>query len=241
LHGIRDDNGWTVAHADSPKVLYRHEKGTQVHSIKFEASFDAPVEHLLSLAREFDLTKTWNKFCTDSVILSEPSIFESYVYGSAWMLFPFPQMDTLVHAHGVDLAQEDRSLLIVMSDPTDMPANAAELPKAARKRKRASVLPGSCIRLEPLPVGPDGKHRVKATALTHINPGIPYVPPVLLNFVLKVMSPFMHRQMVKLLKDSFADPKQALPQRIQHKPELYEWVRQRVVKYLDIYYPAASI
>jgi hypothetical protein len=53
--------------------------------------------------------------------------------------------------------------------------------------------------------------------------------------------PDQHRRMVKLLKESTADPKQALPQRIKHKLELYEWVRQRVVKYLDIYYPAASI
>lgn len=77
---------------------------------------------------------------------------------------------------------------------------------------------------------------VKATALTHINPHIPYVPPVLLNFVLKVMSPVMYQQMVKLLKKSFADPSQALPQRIQNKPELYELVRQRVAQYVEMYF-----
>ena len=35
--------------------------GTTVHSLKLEATFDSPLEHLLALAAEFDLQPLWNK------------------------------------------------------------------------------------------------------------------------------------------------------------------------------------
>ena len=79
--------------------------GTSVHSFKFEAVFDAPVEHLLALAREFDLTSSWNKYTLDSTILHEESIFETVVYAAAWMPPPFPQADSVLQARGLDLAE----------------------------------------------------------------------------------------------------------------------------------------
>ena len=46
--------------------------------------------------------------------------------------------------------QEDRCLLVLMNSPEDMSSLTEALPAAAAKRKRAEVLPGSCIRLQPL-------------------------------------------------------------------------------------------
>ncbi len=46
--------------------------------------------------------------------------------------------------------QEDRCLLVLMNTPEDLTGLADAIPKASSKRKRADILPGSCIRLQPL-------------------------------------------------------------------------------------------
>ena len=46
--------------------------------------------------------------------------------------------------------QEDRCLLILMNTPEDLTDLADVIPAASAKRKRADILPGSCIRLQPL-------------------------------------------------------------------------------------------
>ena len=61
LQQLEDDEGWLVSRSDSLRMLYRHVSGTTVHSLKFIATFDHPLEHLLALVHEFDLVKTWNK------------------------------------------------------------------------------------------------------------------------------------------------------------------------------------
>ena len=57
------------------------------------------------MSREFDLTHTWNRYVTESIILSEPSIFESTLYAASWLPFPFPHIDVVVNARGIDLAE----------------------------------------------------------------------------------------------------------------------------------------
>lgn len=86
--------------------------GTDIHSFKFAADFDTPLENLLALSREFDLTSTWNSYVLDSIILEEPSIFESTVYSGSWLPFPFPAIDCVVQARGVDLADVSFSLSV---------------------------------------------------------------------------------------------------------------------------------
>ena len=46
-----------------------YNAGTPVHSVKLEAVFQSPLEHLLALAAEFDLQTLWNKVCTLPVSL----------------------------------------------------------------------------------------------------------------------------------------------------------------------------
>ena len=46
--------------------------------------------------------------------------------------------------------QEDRCLLILINTPEDLTGLADAIPKASSRRKRADILPGSCIRLQPL-------------------------------------------------------------------------------------------
>ena len=43
--------------------------GDPHHSVKLEAVLEAPIEHALALAVEYDLTKRWNSFMKESAIL----------------------------------------------------------------------------------------------------------------------------------------------------------------------------
>lgn len=70
-----------------------------------EATLPFPLERPLSLAREFDLMKTWNKYISESERLFAPTIWESYVYAGLWMPFPFPQMECLGKGRGYDLSE----------------------------------------------------------------------------------------------------------------------------------------
>lgn len=56
------------------------------------------------MSREFDLTHLWNRYVLESIILAEPSIFQSTLYAASWLPFPFPHIDVVVEARGVDLA-----------------------------------------------------------------------------------------------------------------------------------------
>ena len=79
--------------------------GSPVHSVRMEATFATTVECLLALGREFDLASSWNKYLLDSVILSQPSMFEATLYACNWLPFPFSSCDCIVHAKGYDLAE----------------------------------------------------------------------------------------------------------------------------------------
>ena len=50
--------------------------------------------------------------------------------------------------------QEDRSLLVLINDAPKEGPGLDKLPRKYKHRKHASVLAGSCVRLEPLKPGP---------------------------------------------------------------------------------------
>jgi hypothetical protein len=61
---------------------------------------------------------------------------------------------------------------------------------------------------------------------------MPNLPDALLQFVLKVFSPFMYKTAVKVLQSNFSDPAGPLPARMEQKEEFYGAVQQRVDQYL---------
>ena len=214
------------------RVLYRHKKGTTQHSIKFQTVFDHPAEHILALIHEWDLIPTWNKFSLETIRIAEPSIFESYVYGSQWMMRPFRNMQAFIHARGFDLAETHRSLLILASDASDLsklPKGHAPLSKHMDTRKTLNLMPVCFIKLQPrnLP-GSNGVSRTNASMIVNLDPHIPYVPGALINFVLGIIAPYVYNQMNKVLTNAFADENGIYPQRIKEQPELYGYAQQRM-------------
>ena len=101
------ESEFRVCRDDDLRVLYRHKSGDTMHYIKFEAVFDAPVHHVLSLLREFDLAITWNRFLHDSQILSAPSLSEVFVYALQWLPWPFKPICAFIRARGYDMSEWD--------------------------------------------------------------------------------------------------------------------------------------
>jgi hypothetical protein len=77
--------------------------GSPYHSVKLEAVLEAPIEHVLALAVEYDLTKTWNSYMKESVVLHAIYPFLSIIYGALWT--PFFIIDVVVRADGYDLGE----------------------------------------------------------------------------------------------------------------------------------------
>jgi len=93
-----------LLHVTATCVAGLSSTGTSVHSFKFAADFNSPLEHILAMSREFDLTHLWNRYVLESLILAEPSVFQSTLYAASWLPFPFPHIDVVVEARGIDLA-----------------------------------------------------------------------------------------------------------------------------------------
>jgi len=256
LSGLEDDTGWLVSRKGELRVLYSHKKSTTQHSLKFHAVFPHPVEHILSLAHEWDLLPTWNKFTLEAIKLAEPSIFESIVYGAQWMMKPFRPMQAIVRAKGFDLAASPlhRCLLIMINDVRDTEVEALDLenryphlPAAMAKRKRVNILKDSCIKLRPLPplkqkgessgrsmhTPPHIIPRTDAHLMVHVDPHIPYVPSSLVNFVLGILAPYIYNQMLKVLDNAFKEADGEFPKRVRDQPELYGLVEKRMAEFAD--------
>lgn len=87
----------------------------------------------------------------------------------------------------------------------------------------------------------DGTPNTKGTILAIVDPRIPHVPAFLVNFVLRVVAPFAHRQIERLLEHEFDNPSKPFPQRMAAHPELYGRVRTAVSKGLEKYYSIQSV
>ncbi|BDA43839.1 hypothetical protein COCOBI_05-0180 [Coccomyxa sp. Obi] len=235
LEEAYNNDGWTVSHESEVKVYYRHLKGDPHHSVKLEAVLEAPIEHALALAVEYDLTKRWNSFMKESAILHAELPFLTYIYGNLWTpLIPF---DACVKAEGYDLGEEDRSLLVGLTNMTEEEeAKFGPLPAGHERRRRALIGRNSCFRLEALPPKADGTPRTRGIVMGHLNPRLPFVPGFLVNFVLKVASPVIFKLMKKAVAELFQDPEGEFCRRMRAKPEVYAATRMRTLALMKKFY-----
>ena len=82
----------------------------------------------------------------------------------------------------------------------------------------------------PLPPStPGAPPSCRATMMVHSDPHIPRVPKVLVNFVLNVLAPVVHSQVVALMAKVFRREHGAAPsvfqRRMAQRPELYTTIR----------------
>lgn len=241
LVALESTTGWASGAPTKKgfKVRYKHTSGS-VHSVRVEAIYDWPLDCLFAVAREFDVVGSYNTFALDHSVLAEPSIFESIVYAGTYMPFPMKALELILSVKWANLLQTEGVILISLEDAGDRLAavpGCAPLPPKSKTRRRGHILPGSSGIMRPLPPGPEGGARTKCTILAHLDTGLNFIPGFVINFVLRILAPFLFGATKRLLVESFANPDGQLLRRIAAKPELYGMVRKAVA---DMAQPAHS-
>lgn len=229
LQAAQDTSDFDGSSHDDMRIMYRHRKGDAKHSFRFEAIYDCPVSHLMAITREFDLLSTWNKYSKESAILAEPSTFESVLYTAQWMPFPLTELDLVVHSQWSDLLEEEGALVIALRDYSQeiLSPGVEALPSQSSKRRRIQLLPGSASIFQPYPCTAEGRPRSRCLVVANLDPHIDFVPQFIINFVLKVLSPFLYNATKKMLETSFSSPDMQLPRRMAACPTVYQLIDRR--------------
>ncbi|KAL6764870.1 hypothetical protein V8C86DRAFT_2465022 [Haematococcus lacustris] len=191
------------------------------------------LQHPLCLSREFDLSKTWNKYAVDSLFLKEWSMAEMLCLAVMWFPWPLSNVNMLFSVVGIDLLEEHGCFLTSLHTPSALQDNVT-IPAHLASNPSVDVRQGSFVAMEPLqPAQPGGSPRTRVTMVLHVDPHLTFVPQFIITFVLKVMAPFMHSVVVKLLTRIFHDPHSAIAKRLRERASLYDLVRKRCAKHLQ--------
>ncbi|GFH33082.1 uncharacterized protein HaLaN_32399, partial [Haematococcus lacustris] len=154
------------------RLMYQHHPGCTVHSFRARCELQAPLEHPLCLSREFDLSKTWNKYAVDSLFLKEWSMAE--------------MLCLAVIVVGIDLLEEHGCFLTSLHTPSTLQDNIT-IPAHLASNPSVDVRQGSFVAMEPLqPAQPGGSPRTRVTMVLHVDPHLTFVPQFIITFVLKV-------------------------------------------------------
>jgi hypothetical protein len=232
-----NETGWTKASTSGDaqpvegalQTYYKREG--QTHFLRWEAVYDAEPHELLSVAREWDLMSKWNKYLSNTAILSEPTEMSVLACGDLWTPWPLANRSMQFECRGYDLLSPpevtnvDPHLLILFESvdrkqlqekvPGDGFAKQAALDMAEELRVGSSV----DLRIYPstaqlIPVKPpaqgakktpsdrESKRSKTRLSLTVVcDPQLPVVPEWLVNMALHVVSPAMHRMVQTILAD----------------------------------------
>ncbi|KXZ48806.1 hypothetical protein GPECTOR_25g390 [Gonium pectorale] len=235
LADLATNEGWQLVRDDELRLQYRHMPERGLHAFRARCELDAPVEHLVALAREVDLCPTWNKYCTSAHVLKQKSQTDVTVYMSLWVPWPFNDVGFCVDATGADLYEEEGLLAITFGSPNKGDGSEpVQLPDAASGHRKIRLQRPSCMTFVPLPPStPGGESRTLVQVQCYVDPGTRHVPPFIISFVLKVLSPFIYGAVKKVLASAFRTPDSPLPQRIKQRAELYDLVRKRTREFLS--------
>mmetsp|Transcript_21856 Transcript_21856/g.32567 ORF Transcript_21856/g.32567 Transcript_21856/m.32567 type:complete len:530 (+) Transcript_21856:1274-2863(+) len=227
---IRNDEGWSVTYDNSKekfKTLYLHNSDETVHHIKMKAIFNASAIAVLSVLREFDLTKTWNAHMKGAAQLGFPNAVSLQAYGAGFMPWgPLKPRDVVFEGHGVDALDEHGCIVLAFESMENDPEN---VPSLTKKCVRAEFY-SSGVMIEPLP-SPSGTNRVMASMILNGDPKLAVVPGWLVGFGLKVFAPMVKRQTDDLLIDIENNPNSPYKARQVSAPQLYAMLDERVELY----------
>lgn len=214
---------------------YRQCQSGRVHWMKFAACVPGvTTEQLLSCVREFDLITHWNRYCTRAAVLHEASCCSLWVYGAAWLPMPFKEPDSLLRIQGWDLFQEHGcyALTVRSEEAEALPQEARELLPGDRDTRKHVEVRSATMFFKPLPPGPDGRPRTLGTVVAEMDPHLPSVPSWLVEFVAKVMAPFLYRALEDRMQSAFADDSSEFSKRLGTRP-LYQQVRESAEQVLQ--------
>ena len=233
-------------------VYYGRFKGGTVHSVKLSATFDAPPHRLVAIAREWDLLSVWNQYVIETAILVVRGLMHVVVYSAIWLPWPLSARDKIIVIDACFVGQPPSTAVDSLNIPTmkefesEVPHSCAILltrtatkgddvgpgaPKSSSKRKRIDFVGNCGMRMRSLPPLPGSKlPRTRGDIVVHADVRVRFIPASVVRFVLKVMAPWVHRMIDKMLNSPkyFGAPDSLFQPRIDANPELYDVLKRRL-------------
>ncbi|CAK0897108.1 unnamed protein product, partial [Prorocentrum cordatum] len=218
LASLRTDPSWSCACEEETVAFFTRDDADGAVEVAVEAKYDAPVASLLSLPREFDLLQGWNDFVQRSVILHEPSLLSLRGYAELWMPPPLYPRSFLFDAEGHDLIDDDGCFLILVKDADP---STPGIPESDADCYRGRILPGTCVKLTPMP-----GERVVAHVHVRVDLQMLGVPGSMLQWLVWTVGPYVHGEMQRLLLGLQEEDNQ-YRKRIESNRALYGLVERR--------------
>ena len=238
-----DDSAWRLALDNELLTFHKPpaEEEPHMHGVWFSGRLPAMTQHVVALAREFDLVQSFaGRFLFDTRVLGVESLLKLTVYSALWVPV-LSDRDFAVCVRGYDCLDEHGCVVIAFNDDARFDA---QLPQD-RVRLRFKT---SYLQLTPLP----GNH-TRATLVAHgttndelvislccraltpilclpVNPRMPGevdVPATLINWALRIMCPFLFARASHVVASVCAHPQCLYRPRIAANPELYGLVAAR--------------
>jgi len=187
---VLDEEHYTIAYQKDPKIMYRHHRGTRVHSLKVQACYDFRSDEVLAMGREFDYMATWNPFARDPRVVREEGDLSFTIYTGIWLPWPFTEREIVTRCEIADMVDEHGCYVFKLEDVE----KEESFNQSQKKRERISMLPGSGALLYP------DEDKTRILIVHHVVDPLIIAPPNwLINFVLSMMAPAVHRALQNAL------------------------------------------
>jgi len=233
-------------------IYYGRFKGGTVHSIKLSATFDAPPHRLVAIAREWDLMTLWNVYAIETSIMLVRGLTHLVVYSAIWLPWPLSARDKIIVIDSTYVGQPPTRAYDHLNIPgmdefeSEVPHSCAILitrtnksgddlgsgvPPSAKSRKRIEFVGNCGMRMRALPPVAGSKSiRTRGDIVVHADVKMRFIPATVVRFVLRVMAPWVHRMIDKMLKSPkyFGASDSLFQPRIDANPDLYRMVRRRL-------------
>ena len=143
LEALEERLTWRCARDEDGMLAHIKSEGG-VLSLCFETTYDVPAAWLLAFAREWDLMSAWNKYTSNTEILSIPHLLHALVYGELWLPWPLSNRSVMFTARGVDLLDE-KGCVLALFDSQHNPFAATAAPAASASASGGEVDVGSAV------------------------------------------------------------------------------------------------
>ena len=209
------------------------ENGTL--SIRFVAPFDVPCTSLAAIAREFDLVTSWNKFCSNALILSVHSLMSLSIYAESWLPWPYANRSLILKALACDVLDQHGCYCIIMEQIEELDEEKNQSPEVVSVRKivpesasvECDVKEGSFIKLVPI-----AKNKTEATMVFHLDAKMAMAPDFLIQFFFYFMTPWIYNMMKNVVQNAV---KESSPynKRFKEHEEFYNLMNQRSLTFIE--------
>ncbi|KAG8469641.1 hypothetical protein KFE25_006096 [Diacronema lutheri] len=216
LFAHMDSAVWGKPKGKEGSLLVWHHAKEHIHFFKAHIVLDVPPMDLLVIVREWDLVPTWNgRNVPRAIIMDEPSLVSLRAAAELWLPSPFSNRSVAFDAEGFDVL-DSHGVLAIDFATTEGAMRA--MPEQLAHLEHVAFVAPSGMRIVPrssasasAPGARATSDRCEITWTMGLDPKTLPVPSWLVDFVMSIIAPFVHKELVKVvasIKGEYAVRKQ---------------------------------